>query len=84
MSTDEQLILNEYTPSHEGMMESWRDRFSKEEHVEIDGILKGLFEKDREHFEFVVWRTIFNVTIYMLFLTQIMDRRYAMYKQPFC
>ena len=50
-------------------MESWRDRFSKEEHVEIDGILKGLFEKDREHFEFVVWRTIFDVTIYMLFLT---------------
>ena len=48
-------------------MESWRDRFSKEEHVEIDGILKGLFEKDREHFEFVVW-TILNVTIYMLFL----------------
>ena len=51
---DEKLRLVEYAPSHEGMMESWRDRFSLEEHSELDKILKELFERDHPHFEFVV------------------------------
>lgn len=51
---DEKLRLVEYAPSHEGMMESWRDRFTQEEHSELDKILKELFERDHAHFEFVV------------------------------
>ena len=51
---DEQLKLVEYSPSHEGMMESWRDRFTQEEHAEIDDILNGLFARDQPHFDFVI------------------------------
>ena len=51
---DEQLKLVEYSPSHEGMMESWRDRFTLEEHAEIDDILNGLFVRDQPHFDFVI------------------------------
>ena len=47
---DEQLKLVEYPPSHEGMMESWRDRFSKEEHAELDEILQQLYKRDGEYF----------------------------------
>jgi dipeptidyl-peptidase-3 len=51
---DEQLKLVEYSPSHEGMMESWRDRFTTEEHAEIDNILNVLFVRDQPHFGFVI------------------------------
>ena len=51
---DEKLRLVEYAPTHEGMMESWRDRFSMEEHAELETILKALYEKDQDHFQFSV------------------------------
>ena len=51
---DEQLKLVEYPSSHEGMMESWRDRFTEEEHAELDQILKQLYERDQEHFKFAL------------------------------
>ena len=51
---DEKLRLVEYAATHEGMMESWRDRFSLEEHAELETILKALYEKDQEHFQFSV------------------------------
>merc|ERR1711993_200493 len=47
---DEQLKLVEYAPTHEGMMESWRDRFTQEEHAELENILKELSERDQESF----------------------------------
>merc|ERR1712080_386687 len=47
---DEKLRLVEYPPTHDGMMESWRDRFTREEHAELEAILKELYEKDQEHF----------------------------------
>ena len=37
--SDEKLELLTYEASHEGMMESWRERFSPEEHKHIDNIL---------------------------------------------
>ena len=51
---DEKLRLVEYAPTHEGMMESRRDRFSMEEHAELETILKALYEKDQDHFQFSV------------------------------
>ena len=51
---EEKLTMKEYAPTPDGMMESWRDRFTQEEHAENDVILKGLFEKDQAHFPFVV------------------------------
>ena len=37
--SDEKLELLTYEASHEGMMDSWRERFSPEEHKQIDNIL---------------------------------------------
>ena len=38
--SDEKLELLTYEASHEGMMDSWRERFSPEEHKQIDNILQ--------------------------------------------
>ena len=41
--SDEKLELLTYEASHEGMMDSWRERFSPEEHKQIDNILQVSF-----------------------------------------
>jgi len=48
---DEKLELLTYEASHEGMMDSWRERFSPEEHKQIDNILLDLYIKDRDQFK---------------------------------
>ena len=47
---DEKLDIKTYEASHEGMMNSWRERFTSEEHKQIDQILEELFVKDKPHF----------------------------------
>ena len=45
------MVLQSYESSHEGMMQSWAERFSPPEHHEIDTILDGLYKKDQPHFK---------------------------------
>ena len=49
--TDEKLSLLSYDASHEGMMDSWRERFTPEEHQKVDKILEDLYLKDRDIFK---------------------------------
>merc|ERR1711963_1152355 len=48
---DEKLSLLSYDASHEGMRDSWRERFTPEEHQKVDKILEDLYLKDRDIFK---------------------------------
>ena len=50
---DEKLSLRTYDASHEGMMDSWRERFTLEEHQRLDHILENLYLKDRDLFKVI-------------------------------
>lgn len=50
LNAGEKLELKQYEPSHEGMFRSWKERFSPEEHREIDRVLKDLNEAERPYF----------------------------------
>jgi len=47
---DEKLEIRTYDASHEGMLDSWRERFTAEEHDKIDNILGELFAQDKPLF----------------------------------
>lgn len=47
---EEKLSLVDYPSTHEGVFQSWRERWNPEEAKEIDAILAGLMEKDKKHF----------------------------------
>merc|ERR1712029_1039471 len=49
---DEKLSLKDYPSTHEGVFQSWRERWDDEETKEIDTILKDLAQKDAKHFSF--------------------------------
>lgn len=42
------VTLKSYEATHEGLIQSWLDRFPS---ADVDAILEGLYEKDREHFK---------------------------------
>ena len=44
------MKLKTYEPNVEGMMNSWKDRFTPEEHGQIDKILEDLYVADRDQF----------------------------------
>ena len=44
------MKLVNYEETHQGMINSWRDRFSAEEHQKIDQWLDELVKKDAKHF----------------------------------
>ncbi len=44
------MDLLEYPNTHEGMLASWRERFSPDEAKEIDDILVELEKREAEHF----------------------------------
>ena len=48
--SDEKLEIHTYDASHEGMMNSWRERFTAEEHKDLDKILEELYLKDKPAF----------------------------------
>lgn len=50
---DEKLSLRTYDASHEGMMDSWRERFTLEEHQRLDHILENLYLKDKDLFKVI-------------------------------
>jgi len=50
---DEKMEIRSYKSTHEGMMDSWRERFNAEEHAEIDNILEELYEQDKAMFSVV-------------------------------
>lgn len=43
--------LLEYEETHDGLIQSWTDRFSAETYKQIDEILANLYEKDLPHFQ---------------------------------
>ena len=47
---DEKLTLVDYPSNHDGVFQSWRERWSLEEAKEIDSILVELTKKDDKHF----------------------------------
>merc|ERR1712173_394700 len=47
---DEKLSLTEYPSSHEGVFQSWKERWDAEEAKEIDTILADLAKRDAKHF----------------------------------
>ena len=47
---DEAMSLRDYEATHEGMIQSWAERFPADEIALIDGHLKDLADKDRAHF----------------------------------
>jgi len=47
---DEKLTLIDYPSNHDGVFQSWRERWSLEEAQEIDSILATLTLKDEKHF----------------------------------
>jgi hypothetical protein len=42
--------LAEYEATHAGMVQSWSDRFSAQECVLVDQVLRDLYQKDLAHF----------------------------------
>ena len=48
--SDEKLTLVDYESNHEGLLQSWRERWSPEEAKEIDSILAELTKRDEKHF----------------------------------
>ena len=48
--TGDKLKLKTYEPSVEGMFQSWRERFTPEEHQNIDIILDKLYSDDKDIF----------------------------------
>ena len=48
--TDEKLTLVDYPSNHEGVFESWKERWTPDESKEIDIILEGLVARDFKHF----------------------------------
>ena len=48
---DEKVILKEYPTTINGMMDSWRERWTQEEVREIDVILDTLVNRNAEHFD---------------------------------
>jgi len=48
--TGDELKLKTYEPNVVGMMNSWRERFSTEEHSKIDKILEDLYLADKDPF----------------------------------
>ena len=48
--SDEKLTLVDYPSSHDGVFQSWRERWSAEEAKDIDSILATLTKKDDKHF----------------------------------
>jgi len=47
---DEKLTLVDYPSNHEGVFESWKERWTPDESKEIDIILEGLVARDFKHF----------------------------------
>jgi len=47
---DEKLTLVDYPSNHDGVFQSWRERWSAEEAKEIDSFLATLTKKDDKHF----------------------------------
>jgi len=47
---DEMLSLVDYESSIPGMIQSWSERFTKQEYKEVDSILAELYKKDLPHF----------------------------------
>ena len=50
MIKDEAMTLRNYEATHEGMIQSWAERFPADEFALIDGHLKDMAEKDRAYF----------------------------------
>ncbi len=48
--SDEKLTLVDYPSSHDGLLQSWRERWTPEEAKEIDIVLGDLSKKDEKHF----------------------------------
>ena len=48
--SDEKLSLVDYSSSHEGLLQSWRERWSAEEAKEIDSYLADMTKRDEKHF----------------------------------
>jgi hypothetical protein len=48
--SDEKLTLVDYPSNHDGVFQSWRERWSAEEAKEIDSFLATLTKKDDKHF----------------------------------
>ena len=47
---NEALTLRDYDATHEGMVQSWADRFPADEFAQIDAHLKEIADKDRPFF----------------------------------
>ena len=50
MVKNEALTLRDYDATHEGMVQSWADRFPADEFAQIDADLKEIADKDRPFF----------------------------------
>ena len=48
---DDKAMLKEYPTTVNGMFDSWRERWTREEAREIDVILDILVERNSEHFK---------------------------------
>jgi dipeptidyl-peptidase-3 len=47
---DETLTFRDYSATHEGMLQSWAERFDAEDFKSLDTMLKDLSEKDAKYF----------------------------------
>ena len=47
---NEALTLHDYDATHEGMIQSWAERFPAEEFAQIDADLKKIADKDQAFF----------------------------------